>query len=523
MSRADRRVAWRLGCLVALALALFHRGHFVGSDEVGVFETTRAIAERGSLAVPPIPMAYRGRGGALYSQYAIGQSLLALPFYQVGELGDRWLPWRWAHALAGPDTVLMGRRREATVGEWTVGLYAPVMTGLLAAIFFGLQRRLGAGTRTASLASLCMAFGSYAALMGSFFLRHTTEAVLVLGALAAWMRFREDGAPRWLWLGAVLASAIPLVRLPAAVAGVGLAGYVLFVIWERRRTLERVARARQLVVDAIALALPLAVASAIHFGLNLWKWQAWLDSPMTAERGRLSLELARPLAGFLVSPGASIFVYSPLLLLLPWMGRFLWHTRRAEAATIGFVFVISLGFYSLYDGWTGLWSSPGPRYLFSAGILLLLPLGPWLEAGGAGRRRATLALTLIGVAVGLPFLLTEWFVVVERMGYQAWEPRFGFLFEPSHAPLVGALAALPDLDAWGLWLMRLARGFHGSVARPGAAGVVLVVWAAGIYALARALAGAVAQADDPDSLSRPLAATRTDGSDRAGTPPGASA
>jgi hypothetical protein len=52
-SGSDCRIALRLGALVVLVLALFHRGHFTSTDELGVFFQAKSISESFSLAVPP--------------------------------------------------------------------------------------------------------------------------------------------------------------------------------------------------------------------------------------------------------------------------------------------------------------------------------------------------------------------------------------------------------------------------------------------------------------------------------------
>ena len=77
---SDRRVAVRLGWLLAVFLLVFHRGHFMSSDELGSYFQTRSIARSFSLEIPgSVHMAFSGRDGRSYSHYAIGQSLLAAP------------------------------------------------------------------------------------------------------------------------------------------------------------------------------------------------------------------------------------------------------------------------------------------------------------------------------------------------------------------------------------------------------------------------------------------------------------
>ena len=100
---------------------------------------------------------------------------------------------------------------------------------------------------------------------------------------------------------------------------------------------------------------------------------------MLAERRIMGVDPRPALVGFLVSPGMSLFVYSPVLLLLPATLPRFWRAHRAETWTILALFASNLLFYASYQLWTGLFSCPGPRYLFTATVFLMLPLGPWLD------------------------------------------------------------------------------------------------------------------------------------------------
>ena len=62
--------------------------------------------------------------------------------------------------------------------------------------------------------------------------------------------------------------------------------------------------------------MPLLVSTGLYLLVNELKWGTLLDSPMLGEREHFGFDLRRSLTGFLVSPGMSVFVYSPLLLLL---------------------------------------------------------------------------------------------------------------------------------------------------------------------------------------------------------------
>ena len=60
------------------------RGHFVGTDEIALYQTTRSVWEKGNFAIEPINNTFMGRDHTFYSQYNIGQSIAALPLYVLG-------------------------------------------------------------------------------------------------------------------------------------------------------------------------------------------------------------------------------------------------------------------------------------------------------------------------------------------------------------------------------------------------------------------------------------------------------
>src|SRR5690606_2887481 len=124
-----------------------------------------------------------------------------------------------------------------------------------------------------------------------------------------------------------------------------------------------------------------------------------------------------------------------LLLLLPWTFPPFARRHRAEALAIATVFASYLVFFSLYDGWTGLWSAPGPRYLFATVPLLMLPLGPWLDRLAARRAWAAVALLFaVGAFVQVESMATSLGELAQAMRYPAYQPKWSFLFVPDVAP-----------------------------------------------------------------------------------------
>ncbi len=488
----DRRIALRLALVVAVFLAIFHRGHFMSTDEAGVYFQAKSLSEHFSLEVPSrVNLAFRGRDGRSYSQYVVGQSLLAAPFYALGDLFDPLLSHSARRTLAGPIG-LISWAGEPPVGSgaFSVLFYPPVAAGALAALFFLFERRLGASRRAALAASLALALCTHAALMSTLLLQHTTEALCALGGFFFWRRYRETGAARDVLLGSACAAAIFNVRAAGALNGIALAGYLLFAVAERARA-DR--DALKLARTLAAAALPVVLSAAFYVLMNWLKWGDWLDSPQLEERSTLGSDPRAALYGFLASPGMSVFLYSPLLLLAPFTLVRFGRTQRAEALTIAALFATTLALYSSYALWTGLFSCPGPRYLFTALVFLMLPLGPWLDAQrGVAARAVFGALALCGAAVQLVSTTVSWGRLIAAENYELWQPRFGFVFDWNAAPLITAARHALDPVFADLWVARTALGWVGQPGRPALAAAVLALWALAVGVLAQRLRAALA-------------------------------
>jgi hypothetical protein len=499
---ADREIAFRLACVLVVGLAILHRGHFVSSDELGLYFQTRALSEDLSLAVPPrIHMAAPGRDGRSYSHYTIGQSLLAVPFHAAGRLVEPLLSDGARRALEGE----LGQKSWAGAppvgfGAFPILFYPLAATGVLAALFFLFERRLGASRGAALTASAVLATCTHAGTLSTFFLQHTTEAIGALGAFYCWHRFRGSGAPRDVLLGSVFASSILNVRAAGAISGLALGGYLGFVFVERMR---RGADRRWLATATLGTLFPALASGALYLLVNQLKWGDWLESPMLAERSIMGVDPRPALVGFLVSPGMSLFVYSPVLLLLPATLPRFWRAHGSEVWTILALFASNLLFYASYQLWTGLFSCPGPRYLFTSMVFLMLPLGPWLDrARGAVARSTFVALIALGASVQVLSSTVSWGDLVIREGYRSWRPAFGFLFELGSSPLAAAARHFGDPGYVDAWVARIALGWRGQAPAPRVAVGVMLVWGAVMLLLVLRLRRAL-RAEGPDASVPP--------------------
>ena len=203
--RGDGRLMLWLGCSAFLFFLVFNHGHFTGSDEVAIYEMTQSIVARGDLAIPPIQHTAVGPDGRRYSFFSAGQSVLAIPLYQLGLLAERVLPYDWRSAIAGPAN---GYGPFVFGGEVPIGfvsLYAPLASAFLVLVFYRFSLALGTSRRNALLATALLASCTYVLMMSTYFLRHAAESAALLGSFYFFFRYKQGGPLRDLWIGCALA------------------------------------------------------------------------------------------------------------------------------------------------------------------------------------------------------------------------------------------------------------------------------------------------------------------------------
>jgi hypothetical protein len=446
---------------------------------VGLLQTARSLHDGPTLAVPRIIHTGEGADGRFYSHFSLGQSALTVPFIAAGRGAAALLPEGAVRAIQGPDLRTRALRFGGSVDIFAAGFYAPAVGALLVALFFLFQRRLGVRRGTALVCALLFGSTTYVACQSTFFLRHTSETLCLVAGLYFFFAYRQEGRRRQLVLGATIASLAFLVRLPAAVGGPAIGGYLIWCLWVRggRRFDSALIRPALL-----AVLVPLFVALAISAGGDYLKWGTlWnIHQLRTASSQATPILVSLPAA--LVSPGMSVFVYSPLLLLAPWCLPNLWRRHRAETVAILGLSLSFLVAFSSFTGWTGLWSSPGPRYQLISVALLLLPLGLWLDeaTGSASRRRRWIAvggLAGAGLLVQIALMTVRWGSVIEVFGLRKFQPKFSFLFDPGYSPALLYLRLFFRGGHVDLWLWQLAHGVEGIAPAPVAAAALFAGWA----------------------------------------------
>jgi hypothetical protein len=237
------------------------------------------------------------------------------------------------------------------------------VTATTAVVLALLCELLGASRRGALLLALAFGLGSQAwPAAKTLFSEPSTALCTVLAVLCA-VRAVRDADRRWAaWCGLAFGAAV-LCRASAAMFVVPLAAYLA---WSARG--DRVRRREQLVAFVVGGAGPLVaflVTNWLRFG-----------SPFDAGYEKVSQQgsLWQGLVGQLFSPGKSVFLYAPILVVAVAGAIRGWRVQRPETALLLGVVGLNLVFFARAPFWNGdnAW---GCRYF---GIVL--PVGVALAA-----------------------------------------------------------------------------------------------------------------------------------------------
>lgn len=376
---AATRTAIATGIAAFLLYALTAGGRIVGSDEVTMFELSRAMLH-GHIDVPE-GATLPGRDRKSYSKNAAGQAVLALPLV--------------AFSAAGASASGLPPERRALAARFGASFFNAAVAALLLAVFYLGARRLGIGSRAALAAAAMLGFTTPLWVYAKSFMAEPLEALgLLLACLgAARAGAGEARAARLSALGALLAISAKLSMLPLALA-------CLLPLLTRPRLWRWP-------LGGVALAL------AGHAAYDLARFGTAFETGYGAQASAAAYTtpLLVGLYGLLLSSGKGVLWFAPVLWLAPRGGSAMTRAgahrtdapeRRRALALAGrsilATWLIGLVLYAAFEHWAGD-GSWGPRYLLPLLPLALLAVASALDGASRARRRVAWALALAGLVV----------------------------------------------------------------------------------------------------------------------------
>ncbi|HXP45894.1 MAG TPA: hypothetical protein VN810_01385 [Terriglobales bacterium] len=378
-------------------------------DELMTLFESESLVLRGSTAVPQAVAAnlFFGRydrQGQPRAAYAPGQALVTTPWYALG------------HYVLRPAPGVPSSARDLVVG-FAMTMSSAAFAAAAATFAFLLFCGMGIERRTALAATLVLALATPLFAYSGWFFSEPLACALFLGA--AWSLFGRSDCitARRAALGAALLGFAVLVR-PTHIL---LAPIFLVAI------LVREGRGGFKPAMVAAVVFSVAVAAYLGYNYHVFGNPFQFGYPDSVEAGKHVTGFETPLRvgllGFLVSPGKSIFLFGPPVLLALWGLPALWRRDRGPATIATMSLPLALGFYARYTQWEGGYCF-GPRYLVPALVLLALALGPALAEAGQSARAVAIVLFIAGVAVQMLGIATSF--LEAEVGHGYYNARFDY-------------------------------------------------------------------------------------------------
>ena len=363
--RAGRKIFLLLVCVYFVTFG----GHFYSGDGIEMARTAESLVLRADLALPKAEgerdWGYTGRDGRRYAPYPLGQSLAEAPFVGAGALLTAPLPL---------DDHLKMRLRHAAALSANVFISAGIGW-----VLYRLARRLRYDVKVSAAIALMSATATMLHVYARQDFGDPLATLALLGSALLARRWADTGARRDLVLSGVCLGASLFTKYQMAIYCPVLWLYLVLLRRERGERDER--GFAGLARDTMTLALPVVLFGLGDLGVNWLKFGSFFSTGYEQESSPWAglTHMLTGLHGFLLSPGKSVFLYNPLLLLWPFALAPFHRERRSESLLALTALGATLLFFSPLYWWHGDWAW-GPRYLLPAIPFMVLQLAPLVRA-----------------------------------------------------------------------------------------------------------------------------------------------
>ena len=377
--------------LFGLALGVYFftaGGSLTTTDAVVAFDVTRNIVEKGTLATSGNLLgleAFRGADGRYYSPFGILQSIYNIPFYVAGTVFVEVT----GMTAGKPDSIPKAAVSlgQSLIGAWIIWL------------IFGLSLTVTGDESAAALAALTAAFGTVLWPYAKFGFNQPLACATLAAAVGGVLTGVRQRRPSRTALGGLWLAASLLTRHEMAIAALPLGGWLMLAARDWRDRLRQ----------TFAFLPGVLAGVAIWMALNVVRFGDVFESGYLRDTTPgFGSPVFEGLAGLLFSPGASLFLYSPVAVLgIVGLVR-LWHRDRMVAILCSSIIVVFVGFYATLGNWMG-GRSWGSRYLVVVVPYLMVGWAVWLSQMARGWRvMAMVIATSLGIVVQLPGVLVDY-------------------------------------------------------------------------------------------------------------------
>ena len=373
---------WRPGVYLFIAVSCFYFASMSREvpwgDARPIYDVAESMVNFQGVAVPTRwpSDAPPGRGGKFYAAQPWIPSLLHLP----------------GAAFRGAVAHLRLGRELTYLSIVFAGHLAGTLLGSLVAwLFFRLCRRHGASAQLAGFATILLAAGS---IVWVYARSPFSEITQIAGFTGFFLEFsallqrpqRRTALATGLWAGLLLNTKY--------VYALSFPGALLLLVLAHRKNLRPLAEA----LVSVALGFLPGLIMALLYNYLRFGSVTTTGYPKVADV--MVENVLVSIWGFLFSPGKSIFLYvPPLVLAVLGLPRF-WRSHRWSVLAMIVTIAPVILFYCRFPSWPGDWAW-GPRYAVFAVPVLLLPAIGFLSAARWPGRGLAATILVVGLCVQL--------------------------------------------------------------------------------------------------------------------------
>ncbi|UCE17517.1 MAG: hypothetical protein JSV84_11560 [Gemmatimonadota bacterium] len=397
-------------------------GRNVSVDSGPKYELTKSLVERRSIAIPWRVMATESRhDDKIFSPYGLGFSAVAGIFYSWGKVMERVIPPELHQYFANGDLPYFF---TTTTNQFIMALFCMV--------FFLFCCKFGYPISVSMILTLIVGLGTNVLPMSKFFYGTGLLMLLIWLSLYLLLGYKLERKPYHLFLAGFFLGASSLARFQGFfVAFPAVTLYMLAaVIFDqgRRRGLPEIVR------DVLLFGVGFMLPMTILFYYNYVRFLDIFDVSGTGLR-HFSGKVYVGLYGYLFSPGKSIFIWSPPVILFFFSIKKFYHDHKFESLLFLWIILFQIVFYSKSDFWHGD-AGFGPRYIVPIIPFMILPVGQLLTSAHM-KTSLPLKLLFFGVCfAGIFVQMVGASVNFDHFCFVRWHIIESVRFVPHWSPLI---------------------------------------------------------------------------------------
>jgi dolichyl-phosphate-mannose-protein mannosyltransferase len=351
--------------------------------------------------------------GEKYSKYGIGMSVLATPFYLAGKALSAVLPVPPSYATL-----------------FCVSMINAFISALTCLLIYRFGReRFAFSHRTSVLLAVGYGLSTIAWFYSEGFMSEPATSLFLLAAVFFVTKRDAGQKNRNLSLAGVFLGLALTCRLATLVT---VPGFLLYLMLDRDQAPYW--KIKGLAMDTARFLIPVAGFICLIFLYNYARFGNIFETGY--EKG-FGSEGWTGLLGILFSPGKSVFLYNPLLIVGCLAVPAFIKSQSKMAGLFGWIVLVHLLLFSFWHSWYGGFGW-GPRLMLVTLPYLILPVGFLLQRAKGKSRAGIVAIMIAGICIQVSSVTVN----ISRYYYDLrhqYQDRAHelLLYSPAHSPLIG--------------------------------------------------------------------------------------